>query len=424
VNQSGACQTTTAQRTSAKTAFVGAAASLLLGACAAIPGYEQVQAVPKDQLDQYLADKPAEARRLYARVPLEGKRNETLNHMRAGLAALELGDTANAARSFDVALDQIEAVYADSPQAAQARSVWTKENYKDFKGEPYERGMAYYYRGLVYMMTGDYENARASFRGGVLQTAFSNDERYDADFALLTYLSGWAARCAGAGIAADDAFTVARRSNPALRPPAEQDGLLVLAELGNAPVKFANGSNRELLNFAAGQEVPERVVAIVGEPEVRAYSGASLYHQATVRGGREIDGVLAGKAQFKETTNTVATAATYAGIAVMANARNRDEANAGAFIALAGLLGQAAAAAMRPDADTRTWDNIPGFIHVATLPKVEGASIEVRLLTESGQELRRAPVKVVSQGRCSVAWYRARSALQVPDSAPGAIATK
>jgi tetratricopeptide (TPR) repeat protein len=400
-------------------------AAVLLSACAGIAGYDQVQAVPKEQLDQYLADKPAQAQRLYARVPLEGKRNETLNHMRAGLAAMELGDTRNAARSFDVALNQIEAVYAENPQATQARSVWTKENYKDFKGEPYERGMAYYYRGLLYMMTGDYQNARASFRGGILQTTFSNEERYDADFALLTFLEGWAARCAGAGATARDSFAAAAKSNPALQEPPADHNILVLAEMGNAPIKFANGSNRELLNFKPGDELPAKGFGLAsGESQYAAREGVSLYHQATVRGGREIDGVLAGKAQFKQNTNTVATVTAYAGMAVMANARNQDDFNAGAIIALAGILGQAAAAAMRPDADVRTWDNIPGFIHVATLPPTANVSLQGRVLAAGDRELSRAPLTVTMQGRCGLAWYRVKSALQVPDSAPGAIAGK
>ena len=403
---------------------LSAAMALLVG-CQTMQAYEQVQAVPREQLDAFLADKPAPARRLYARVPLEGKRNETLNQMRAGLAAMELGDTINAARSFDVALNQIEAVYADNETAAQARSLWTKENFKDFKGEPYERGMPYYYRGLLYMMEGDYQNARASFKGGVLQTAFSNNERYDADFALLTFLEGWAARCANAGNVASDAFSAAAKSNPALVEPPNNHSVLVLAEFGSAPAKVAGGGNREYLSFQHGEEARAQGLSLLpGGPETAVQQGVDLYHQAVVRGGRQIDGILAGKAQFKDTTNIVATGATYAGLAVMANARNRDDYNAGALIALAGILGQAAAAAMRPDADLRAWDNIPGTIHLATLDlkdMTDRRQLESKVLGAGGEELRRTSLEVRTQGGCSLVWFRDKSALQVPDSAPGAV---
>ena len=63
------------------------------------------------------------------------------------------------------ALDRIEAVYADNAKAEAARSKFTKENAKDFKGEPYERAMAYYYRGLAYLAEGDYRTPAPPSRG-------------------------------------------------------------------------------------------------------------------------------------------------------------------------------------------------------------------------------------------------------------------
>jgi len=111
---------------------------LLLQACAAVGEPPVSQAA----LDTYLEDKPEPVRILYARVLLGGRRGLVLNHMHAGLAAMDMGEFELAEQSFDEAIRGIEAVYANDPGAARARSLWHEEGTKDFKGEPYERVMA------------------------------------------------------------------------------------------------------------------------------------------------------------------------------------------------------------------------------------------------------------------------------------------
>ena len=41
--------------------------------------------------------------------------------------------------------------------------------------------MTYYYRGLLFMARGDYENARASFRSAEYQDTISSNETYAGD---------------------------------------------------------------------------------------------------------------------------------------------------------------------------------------------------------------------------------------------------
>ena len=50
----------------------------------------------------------------------------------------------------------------------------------------------YYYRGLLYLRAGDYENARAAFRQGQMQDAFAEAEQYQCDFAIMLFLEAWA----------------------------------------------------------------------------------------------------------------------------------------------------------------------------------------------------------------------------------------
>jgi tetratricopeptide (TPR) repeat protein len=424
-----------------------AAASLValtLGACSTIQQHELERQVPATEMQAYLADKPSELRRLYARVPIEGPRNATLNHMRAGLAALQTGEYEAAARSFDAALETIEAVYADNEKAKSARSLWIKENAKDFKGEPYERAMAYYYRGLLYMIAGDYENARASFRGGLLQSGFSYDQRFEAQFALLNFLEGWAGRCAGATARAADAFAEAVKLNAKLATPPEGHSVLFIGEVGRGPLKVADGKDREMLRFRRGPATGEDAVVFAAVPgEARpgqpalplgaspTVEASDLYLQASSRGGRQMDGVLQGKAVFKDTTKVVGTIAVGAGAGLM-NSTNSDAQMAGAIMAVGGLVAMAVSEATKADADVRAWDNLPATIWLATAePKDAGLADDsagagsakpVMRVLSSGAERRTVEVPLHRAGACSLGWARTFPATDIPDSAPGAVA--
>src|SRR5690348_6306553 len=78
-----------------------------------------------------------------------------------GTSAFARNDTVAATRAFDVAVRGISEIWGPSPEAQRARSLWYEESVKPFKGDPYERVMAYYYRGLLYLAAHDWGNAQA-----------------------------------------------------------------------------------------------------------------------------------------------------------------------------------------------------------------------------------------------------------------------
>ena len=412
--------------------------AVLAGCAQQFQAHEQTVTVQPEAMTAYLEDKPEQARRLYQRVLLEGERNVTLNEMRSGLAALELDDPPVAAASFDDALSRIEAIYANNPKAEQARSIWVKENIKDFKGEPYERAMAYYYRGLLYFKEGDYENARASFKGAMLQDTLSATETFSKSFALMAFLEGWASKCAGDTGLAADSFNEAVGLNAALSAPQPEDNTLLIAELGGSPVKVATGEHKEKLQFQRGSGWPEKKATFLvprsSGGEAPSYQLAEpiqatdLYVQASTRGGRPIDAILDNKAVYKDTTNTVgdvALATSGATLAAGLMSGNRDAMIAGAIIGLFGAAAKASSDAMRPEADIRYWDNLPDTIMLATLPApgpLDEAAVEYK--DEKDAPIQPDPVKfkVTKAGSCSIGWVRSRSALSVPDAAPGAVA--
>lgn len=401
----------------------------LLSACATDQAHEKAIAVDAAAQAAYLQDKPQETQRLYARVLMEGERNFVLNHMRAGLAAWQINATDVADSSFDQAILRIESIYADNERAAAARSKFTKENIKEFKGEPYERAMAFYYRGLIDLAKGDYENAGAGFRGGMLQDSLAADERYQADFASLAFLEGWAARCRGNETTAKERFAEAASLRSGLAVPGDKDNVLLIGEMGKSPIKVANGANRELMEYRSSQVGRTGSVEfIVNGTPVKAMLAEDLDWQATTRGGRQIQAVLNGKAQFKDAMNTAGDVGLVGGAAMVqagSASGNRDMAYAGGAAMLIGLLAKGIAEATKPDADIRYWDNLPTTLHFATanVPNVSAVTVKARFLDGGGAPSEAvAEVRTTVAGACVLAWVRDTSALAIPDSAPNAIA--
>lgn len=354
-----------------------------------------------------------------ARIDADEPRNRVLNQLQAGSLAFDLGQREQAELLFDNALTGITAVYAGSEQAAAARSLWQDEGSKDFKGEPYERAMAFYYRGLLDMLAGDYENARASFKSGLLQDAFAEDAQHRADFALLMFLEAWSSHQLGAESLATERFAELQEFRPDFPlPPADHD-LVVIVETGKAPRKLQDGIGGNLLVYRRGKRFQEQGAQMrVAGATMRLWPMESIYWQASTRGGRPIDGILEGQIQFKQTTTTAAS--TVAGIASESSVyAPLFGASGAAFAGVAGVAGLAslATSGITARADNRYWNNLPDMVHVLTLPKPDGADqVAIEFLDRHGRILpeltRTAPIVTDVEGR-SVVWTRARRATDV-----------
>lgn len=344
-----------------------------------------------------------------------GERNAVLNLSRLGLAAMELGQWSDAERAFDAALLRIESVYAKNKQAEAARSLWHKESNKDWKGEPYERAMTYYYRGLLYLRAGDYNNARAAFKGAEFQDTVSEAEEFQSDFALMNYLMGWSTMCAGDNGAGD--FDAAIKAEKGLSAPAAGDNVLMIAELGHGPVKARAPSQKEKLVFQAASGYPETgaiftLAPAKGAPmKLDGRVASSVYYQATTRGGRAMDGILNGKAAWKDTTGTIGNAAMRAGL--------QQGGEAGMYMAAAGAIFSMFSSAMKVDADIRQWDSLPDSVAVSTAKATGDFTATVNYLSAAGTiDLPPTGMMKATAGKCSIVWTRARTALTAADT-PG-----
>ncbi|MEX0900522.1 MAG: tetratricopeptide repeat protein [Gammaproteobacteria bacterium] len=320
----------------------------------------------------------------------EGDRNFVLNHLRLGVQALEIGQRDVAARSFDQALGVITSVYADSESAARARSLWIEEGSKDFRGEPYERAMAFYYRGLLDLMDGEYDTARSSFRAGLLQDAFAEEEQHRADFAMLLYLDGWSSYLLGDRSLADEAFAEARVLRPDLPLPAEGDNVLVIAESGPSPRKLADGIGHAKLVYRRGKRFTEQRAALVTpDGSERLYPLEDIFWQASTRGGRPVDAILEGQLQFRNTAAGVGSVLTEVSASVTES--NNFYGSGGSsgtanVVGAVGIVALALAARSKPQADTRYWDNLPDVVHVSSRKLARGVQPEwgVQYLDRAG----------------------------------------
>ena len=119
-------------------------------------------------------------------------RDRVLWQYRLAAAAMRQGKFDVAKQNLDDALLTLGGIYGKDADAKKARSYFHAEAKKTFIGEPYERSMAYIYRGILYWMDGEPDNARACFRSAEFEDSDAENHQYAGDWVLPEYLDGLA----------------------------------------------------------------------------------------------------------------------------------------------------------------------------------------------------------------------------------------
>ena len=231
---------------------VAVACALALGGCATTE-HSPTSKDGKDEATAFASDKPRALQPFYRQLYRDGEWNATLNFNMLGLAAMQEREFAIARKAFDQAIARIDQIYADDPNAQKALSVFAEEKVKDFKGEPYERAMTYFYRGLLYLQEGDYQNARAAFLAADLQGTMAEKERFAGDFGLMKYLAGWASNCDGDRPRGQALIEEAKRTDAKIAALPDTPGnAMLLIDTGLAPRKVGKGAHKEMMAFEPG----------------------------------------------------------------------------------------------------------------------------------------------------------------------------
>jgi hypothetical protein len=280
-----------------------------------------------------------------------------------GVLELERRDLAAAERRFSEAWRLMESLAGDGLDAVGA--IVGAEGSKQWRGDPYERAMNSWYLGLVYWMRGVHDNALACFKNAVFVDSSRGEDRYDCDFAPALFLEGLAYRQLGESAMADRSMAAARELAPGCPALASgNDGnVIVIVEVGRGPTKVAAGEHGEKLRFVAHDEVPASVAVLVdGQPFGSLSRAGDVHFQASTRGGRDFDSILAAKSGIKKGTEV-------AGIGALLLADDVKRKHQGAVLA-AGAALLLTSLAVRAEADTRHWTTLPHEVQLfrGTLP--------------------------------------------------------
>lgn len=313
--------------------------------------------------------------------PVDPTLNLVLDNMLLAQQSLQQNDYSEAKIALDSVLNNIEAVWGEDEAAKQARSLWYEEGSKGFKGEPYERVMAYLYRGLIYIQDGDLENARVCFRLAYLQDSFPEEEQPDCDFATIYLLLAWVDYQLGQTDRAEALLDTLAAFRPDLTGTDLSKPHLLFVETGKAPRKLRDGVSQNRLVYRRGKNIVEQYARFQtqqgGERTVTLMD--NLYFQAASRGGRPIDGIIEGKVAFKSTVESASDVMgemASAGMLFSSLNASGDLAAVSGGLAILGFVGHGLSGQVNAKADIRAWNNLPDCLHLCFLNEAEFQSIQ------------------------------------------------
>lgn len=291
-------------------------------------------------------------------------------------------------------------VLFDKEAAEKAMSVWHGEVNKVYHGDSYERATLYALLAMSFIQNGEYDDAIRAVKNGLLADADSNSEEAVEDYALLSYLGYLANIKAGRQ---DDAAEYLRSMIAAIAKCGfnlnDENGnrisgtcfdhltqvdpnVLLVVWTGDGPEVVCTGEYEEVRSIVRGKNFFDRLGLQISDSNMlfAANNLADIDYQATTRGGRLMDTVLADKAMAKKGMEISRNILLIAGTGLMVAGATCGLNNVvglslfcsggGCFIlgGTAWLIGSM----MNPHADGRFWHNLPGKFYIIPLKLAPG----------------------------------------------------
>jgi len=329
---------------------------------------------------EYVAPRGETPEHTYRALVADGQRgvaaeDEALWACELGVAAMLSGHESAAWKAFDLASRTMGTL--ESTSAETRKAILGEEATKRWKGDPHERAMSAYYKGILYWRRGDLDNASACFKSGLLADGYSETGEHQVDFAALSFLLGWVSYERGRREQARFSFDEAQQHAPQNLlyddPAPGQHNILTVVEIGEGPRKVRTGAYGSVARYEKQAPVVSAVeFRVDGVSQGVSAPATDLYHQAMTRGKQVLDGIRKGKAIFKATATT-------AGVVMINRGARKNDSGlmiAGAGALLAGML-------TNPAADVRYWTLLPDSVHFLPLRLAPGMH-EVEIIALDG----------------------------------------
>lgn len=353
---------------------------------------KKTRPVPEDELSKATRNKPKELHPQIEALLREGERNAVLNYNELGLQAMEMGNYDLAGFYFNQSIYRLSNVISSNRRAKKARSLFESEDYKKFRGEPYERAMVFYYRGLLDLKEGNYENARASFKNGITMDVATKEQNI-TDFSLLIFLAGWASQCISDDMLKKSSYEELKKHEPDFNLPQEDQNTLFVVETGKGPRKVAAEEGGAKLQYErSGKEMVKSVtVRFSDKKSIDLYEMADLYYQASTRGGRPVSDILTGQAEYKVIQRKTADKKAFGpGQADISHYRAH----------------RMMSKRVESEVDTRTWTSLPQKVYINTCHLSAGEH-RFRLNIQGNKNTSRIRKKVRKiKGKPKIIWLK------------------
>jgi len=329
-----------------------------------------------------------------------------LDNMRLAVAALHDGSFVEAEQALTRAYPYMVAGTVND-SARESSATFAYESKLVWRGEPFEQALGWYYQGLVQMIKGDWENARAAARnmqftltdfaggggtiGEVMEAAESPEwfdqhaDEVESDLVLAYLMGGMAERWQGRDADAEDFFKRARELRTDLIPLSDQlqhgaYNTLLFVEVGRGPVKVAQGDSGQYFTYEPSRSGKPDILRIA-----TAGPGTSPTEVATLP--ERLDAVdtwdLAQHPRWwslkslRETKKAVGDVLSIGGWGAVIVGGSTDDDNVRDKALIGGLAAIALGEAFKSGsaADLRCFDVLPRSVYIVPLQLAPGANI-------------------------------------------------